>query len=189
MIAPAIGLLIAAGHVYAIPQDDVINNSASPPAESVGSNANAAAPDVDHYFERGPVSNSTADLSPALQRTPSANESLLWNGNPEKSFKVIGGYSERFRNMDVDEMVDDAVTNETMLREQIAQLPLDPDVIQNDLRTPTNDNQLAQLMHQIRKSLATTRSPASTGETKGLMLALTYLVMAAVIIVVIFARR
>jgi hypothetical protein len=178
-LAFSIGLLFATVQTHAIPQDrgstgtDTTLTPAPPTAET----------DIDKVFER------TATPAPSLilQHDHPANPPPLWTDEPERTFKVIGRYSERFNNMDVDEMVADAATNEAMRREHAEHIPLDPEAIQSDLGPATNDTQLAQLLYQVRKSFAKQRSAAS--EIQGLRLALTYLAMAAVITVVIFARR
>lgn len=87
-------------------------------------------------------------------------------------------------------MVSQAVTNDAMLQEQSARLPLDPDSIQRDLKPSTNeDSQAEDLRRQIRESINAEQSKSSADEIKGLRIALTYLVMAAVVVVVVFTRR
>jgi hypothetical protein len=91
--------------------------------------------------------------------------------------------------MDVDHLVFGIVTNDALLREQSSRLRLDPDTLQRDLEPMTNADSSAELMRQIQESIEAEQSQSSDEEIKGLRLAITYLLLAAAIIVVIFARR
>jgi hypothetical protein len=134
--------------------------------------------DVDRFFNYSPPSTSS-------------NQPPLWREeNKEQTFKVIGRYGERFNYMDVDRIVSQVISNDSMLQDQSARLPLDPDALQHDLGPGTNDvDPSLLLMRQIQESLKEEQSKSSAEEIQGLKLALSYLAMAAVIMVVIFARR
>jgi hypothetical protein len=182
-------LLLSILNAYAIPhsvQEDSTTTSVFETLESESTLSTTQ--DVDRYFDQTSPS-STPSLT--IPRPLATNESAsLWTNDTPPIFKVIGHYSERFNNMDVDGMVSQVVTNDTMLLEQTARIPLDPDTIQRDLELNTNDNsQAEELTRQIRESINAEQSKSSADEIKGLRIALTYLIMAAVVVVVIFTRR
>jgi len=184
-------LLLAPNNVRAIPQEIRDGSISTNVPESIENDSSpAATTEIDNYFERNTTSTSSTDSSLSIQRSESTNTPPLWNEKTSTYFKVIGRYSERFNNMDVDQIVSQVVTNDAMLQEQTALLRLDPDTLQRDLKPRTNDDdQAAQLMRIIRESLKEEQSKSSPEEIKGLWIAISYLVMAAIIIVVIFARR
>lgn len=183
-LAFSLGLLVATSQTHAIPQegDSAITNATLPADDTTNSSLPATDTAIEEIFERDPASTST----PTLQPNPT-NPPPLWHNEADQTFKVVGRYSERFSAMNLDEMVAATITNEAILQAQIERIPLDPEAVQNDLGPATNDSELAQLLYQVRKSFSKQRSSAS--EIQGLRLALSYLAMAAVIIVVIFARR
>lgn len=190
-LAPTLLLLHTILTAHAIPQSVQEHGATTNVFENLETNTLPSATQaVDHFFDFS-SSPSTSAPSLTLQRPLTTNElSSMWTAASPAFFKVIGHYSERFNNMDVDQMVSQAVTNDAMLQEQSARLPLDPDSIQRDLKPSTNeDSQAEDLRRQIRESINAEQSKSSADEIKGLRIALTYLVMAAVVVVVVFTRR
>jgi len=106
-------------------------------------------------------------------------------------------------NMDVDAIASQTASNEVLLRMQAERIPNNPHAIQRDLNaratnddsgenwnaTATNDDSEEKRMRALIKSVAAQPLNRPENEIKGLRIALTYLIMAGLIILIIFARR
>lgn len=175
-------LSLAAGYAPAIPQDSFDPDRATNSIDTLPA-------DADLVYTPAIAPTSSPDTTLTSRQSSDTNASALWSQPSPESFRVIGRYSERFNNMDVDHLVFGIVTNDALLREQSSRLRLDPDTLQRDLEPMTNADSSAELMRQIQESIEAEQSQSSDEEIKGLRLAITYLLLAAAIIVVIFARR
>jgi hypothetical protein len=125
-----------------------------------------------------------------ISRVKTNRPAALEEAGDTNGMKVIGRYSERMNNLDVEVLVSQVHSNDAMSIEQSARLPLDPNAIQLDLKVHSDDDQKArETMRKIIQSVARTAPPAQPPEASGWGAALLCLVMVAVVFVVILARR
>lgn len=183
-----LGCLIA-GVALAIPQE---NEPAPPPPDAPGDTTASTSSDISDTDTPSVVTDDTqaAESLRMLQHKPATNRPPLLSGETGATFKVIGHYDERLKNMDVAEMASRALTNDALQGEQAISLKTDPVAVSRDLATPTNENDTSERqLHETIKAVAAESPKTSDEEMKNVRLAVTYLIMAAVIILVIFARR
>lgn len=182
-------LLLACARLGAIPMEENAGTQAHS-ATNTPEDAESAVTNLTGVFDAGQVENQATETWQRIHQQAPAAGAHPFGGTNHQPFKVIGGYSERFNNMDVDAIASDAVSNEAFLQQQASRIPINPEVIQRDLNaTPTNYDDEEKRMRELIKSVAAKPSGASEAEIKGLRIAITYLVMAGLIILIIFARR
>ena len=159
-------------------------------------------------FQEVPVSNVAPDALPGqlfLLRgsnaaAPSAwfsirrlsdrpSNTVQWH-SPASDLKVVGRYSERMGNLDLDILDSESTTNNTLLRQRSIQFSLASDRFLLDLRSPTlQTNEMDAIMKQVVKTLASQKNATTPEELEGWRNAIICLVMVAMIFVFAVARR
>jgi hypothetical protein len=157
-------------------------------------------------FKEVPGDGSSAETRRLFMRTASPDGSsnvsltIRWFGdkekqgfdeeNAEEGAKIIGRYSERLNNQDIDVLVAQATSNDALSIHQSATVPLDRGAILFDLRTHTEDDKAAQaLMRKLIQSLAVQSRQTEEIGVQGWRSAIAFLVMGALVLVVAVARR
>ena len=142
--------------------------------------------DVTRLFVR---EDEPSAASLTISRIPSNAAPALW---PETTseMKIVGRYSEQMNNMDVEVLLAQAGTNDDATLERSARLPLTPNAIRVDLKSRAdNDAEARALMSKILHSVASAQAEPAPQETVNWQGTLICLAMAALMFVVVLARR
>jgi hypothetical protein len=108
-------------------------------------------------------------------------------GSAEPEVKILGHYTERIAQRDVEVLSREQANTSILLR---ATLPLDPDILRIDLQSPARRKQEADaMMRAILKTVALQAAQPVQAEVKGWKGALACLAMVALVIVAAVARR
>ncbi len=189
VLLPILTGLLLALHAAAIPQEEngpqaEQTSSQTEPGELLGTGT------LHQVFDPKPADEQASEAWNRLQSPAGNSNSNHWPSETSATFKVIGHYSERFNNMDVERLVSAVESNPPSATQQAAHLPMNPDVMQRDLRPhSTNEDDEEKRMRALIRAVAASNPESDKERIKGLHMALTYLVMAGIIILIIFARR
>ena len=130
-----------------------------------------------------------AQTSLTVSRISSNDTPALW---PEATneMKIVGRYSERLNDLDVEVLISQSGTNDSATLERSARLPLTPSAIRLDLKSRAeNDAEAQALMRKILQSVATAQPEPEPQEPVNWRGTLICLAMAALMFVVVMARR
>lgn len=189
--ALAILLLLAAVPCLGIPLELQTNLSLAMPA---GFEAIPAADDTDLSTQIFAMRGSNTDLPPtyfSVKKLPagSTNSPPLWQEQSDE-IKLVGHYSERLYNLDLDILDSEIQTNDNTLHKRSVQIPLRQDLFLLDLTVPApKTNEMDMIMKQVVKTLAEQNAAHPEQEVQGSLSAIFYLLMVAAVILVVIARR
>lgn len=188
LMAGAITLLLLTGSALAIPreergtqQDASTNDIASDTATETGA--------LGEIFDPTMAEQQASDTWSRLHSTTVTSNAVSWPQETNAKFRVIGHYSERFNNMDVERLVTEAIDRDAAATQKPAGLLANPDLLERDLKPATNTDDEEKRMRALIRSVSAKSAEERENSIKGLRVALTYLVMAGLIILIIFARR
>lgn len=113
--------------------------------------------------------------------------SVTGGGFADPEVRVLGRYTERIAQLNVDVLSGEQAATSVVLS---ATLPLDPEILQIDLRSPAlRKREADDMMREILKTVAIQAAEPVQPEVKGWKGALVCLAMVAMVIVVAVARR
>jgi hypothetical protein len=114
----------------------------------------------------------------------------LYADEDTNGMKVVGRYSERINDLDLEVLVSQVRTNDAVAIEQSVRLPLDPHLIQLDLTLHSDDDEKArETMRKIIQSVTRTAPTTPPAESAGWGGTAICLVGVAIAFVVLLARR
>lgn len=114
----------------------------------------------------------------------------LWPEGERQDTKIIGRYSERLNNQDVEVLISQIGSNDSATLERSAYLPLTPNAVRLDLKSPAeNDAEAAALLRRILQSVAAAKPAPAPEEPVNWRSALICLALAGLVFVVALAKR
>lgn len=181
------GLLLTAS-AMAIPREEQGTRQA-PSTNDVAADAASESGTLNELFDPSRAEQQAPDAWSRLHSTTNATNAVPWPQETNTRFRVIGHYSERFNNMDVERLVTEAIDKDASSTQKHTELLANPDLLERDLKPATNNDDEEKRMRALIKSVTASSMENRDESIKGLRVALTYLVMAGLIILIIFARR
>lgn len=188
LLAGATTLMILTASSMAIPLEEHGIQS-DPPTNNIAVDTAMEPGALDEIFNPTRAEQQVSDTWSRLPVAKGTSNATVWPEATNTGFRVIGHYSERFNNMDVERLATEAIDKEAATTQKPAGLLAHPDLLERDLKPATNYDDEEKRMQALLKSVSARSMEDRENSIKGLRVALTYLIMAGLIILIIFARR
>lgn len=147
-------------------------------------------PDSSRLFVRRTAAHESPEAYLTISRLPTNGSPILWEPETGKErTTILGRYVEQLNNQNVAILISQVVSNDTVMIQQSARVPMTPHALLLDLKLHTNDNSEAEaLMRQILQSMAQeAQTPAV--EPPGWRNAVVYVLLAGILLIIAVGRR